>query len=80
VHDPLANAADAEREYGIALLDETDLAPADAVILAVAHDAYRSAAWPLVQRLLHDGRGVVIDVKAQLDRGATPVGVTLWRM
>jgi UDP-N-acetyl-D-glucosamine/UDP-N-acetyl-D-galactosamine dehydrogenase len=80
VHDPLANAADAEREYDIALLSEPDLAPADAVILAVAHDAYRSAAWPLVQRLLRDGRGVVIDVKAQLDRGVTPAGVTLWRM
>ena len=59
---------------------EADLAPADAVILAVTHDAYRIAGWPLVQRLLHDGRGVVIDVKAQLDRGATPAGVTLWRM
>jgi len=80
VHDPLATAADANKEYGIALLSEAELAPADAVILAVAHDAYRAAGWSLVSRLLPDGRGVVVDVKSQLDRTATPDGVILWRM
>ena len=80
VHDPLATAADAANEYGIALLGEADLAPADAVILAVAHDAYRAAGWPLILRLLRDEGGVVVDVKAQLDRSATPNGVILWRM
>jgi len=80
VHDPLVTPAEAEREYGIALRAESDLAPADAVILAVAHDAYRAAGWPLILRLLRDGRGVVIDVKAQLNRNAAPDGVTLWRM
>src|SRR6516164_759718 len=49
VHDPLADPADAAREYGIAM--QKDLAPADAVVLAVAHESYRAAGWPLIARL-----------------------------
>ena len=47
------------------------LRPADAVILAVAHDRYacREGGWPLIQRLLKDEEGLVLDVKMKLDRG-----------
>jgi UDP-N-acetyl-D-galactosamine dehydrogenase len=79
VHDPIADPAHARREYGIELAKLETLPPADAVILAVAHDAYK-AGWPLIVPLLHEGKGVVIDVKARLDRGRVPAGVTLWRL
>jgi UDP-N-acetyl-D-mannosaminuronate dehydrogenase len=55
------------------------LEPADAVILAVAHDAYVEGGWHLVRRLLNEGEGLVLDVKMKLDRGAKPPTIELWR-
>ncbi|QWG25119.1 nucleotide sugar dehydrogenase [Bradyrhizobium sediminis] len=80
VHDPMANAADARREYGVTLVDLDKLQPADAIILAVAHDHYGSSGWPLVQRLLVGGAGLVLDVKMKLDRSSRPAGIELWRL
>jgi UDP-N-acetyl-D-galactosamine dehydrogenase len=80
LHDPLADAADAQHEYGVRLIDFADLRPADAVILAVGHHEYVAGGWPLVQRLLVGGCGPVFDVKAKLDRNSQPAGVELWRL
>ncbi len=80
VHDPLAQAAEVRHEYGIALAQEAALRPADAVILAVSHREYLDGGWPLVRRLLKDGRGVVMDVKSALDRAGKPEGIELWRL
>src|SRR6056300_1757674 len=41
VHDPLANPAQALRKYGIQLIQELNLSDYQAIILAVAHDAYK---------------------------------------
>ncbi len=80
VHDPLADAAAAAHEYGIALKKDDDLEPADAVVLAVSHDVYRTAGWPLITRLLKDGRGLVMDVKGTLDPLQQPAGIEVWRL
>jgi UDP-N-acetyl-D-glucosamine/UDP-N-acetyl-D-galactosamine dehydrogenase len=80
VHDPVADAEEARREYGIILTSDESLARADAVILAVPHQTYSSGGWPLISRLLKDGGGVVMDVKSKLDRGAAPAEVVLWRL
>ena len=47
VHDPLCNPKEAQQEYGITLLDESDLLPAHAVVLAVTHREYLN--WPIEQ-------------------------------
>ena len=62
------------------LTDCDALQPADAVILAVAHQPYVDGGWPLVQRLLRGGAGLVLDVKTKLDRAAKPAGIELWRL
>jgi UDP-N-acetyl-D-glucosamine/UDP-N-acetyl-D-galactosamine dehydrogenase len=80
VHDPLADPREVEHEYRIALAAMDTLQPADAVILAVAHESYVCGGWPLVTRLLKDGRGVVLDVKSRLDRTQQPDGIDLWRL
>ena len=80
VHDPLALAEEAADEYGIGLVGRETLRPADAVILAVAHDAFVREGWPLVTALLKGGAGVVLDVKGRLDRGQRPAGIALWRL
>jgi UDP-N-acetyl-D-galactosamine dehydrogenase len=80
VHDPMANVEDAEHEYGVILSGLDELKPADAVILAVAHQSYLAGGWQLVQRLLAGGEGLVLDVKMRLDRASRPPGVELWRL
>ena len=78
VHDPLADPAATLQQYGLVL--RADPAPADAVVLAVAHDSYRRSGWPLITRLLKDGRGLVMDLKSALDPLKRPAGIELWRL
>ena len=80
IHDPLVNAADARHEFGITLTELHALQPADAIILAVAHQPYVDGGWPLVQRLLRDGSGFVLDIKTKLDRVTKPAVIELWRL
>jgi UDP-N-acetyl-D-galactosamine dehydrogenase len=77
--DPLADPEECKREYGIKLISLADLPPADAVILAVAHDEYRKGGWTLVNGRLKS-TGLVMDIKAILDRENAPPNVRLWRM
>ena len=80
VHDPIAPAEDAKREYGISLIDMPALRQADAIVLAVAHGDYARGGWPMIERLLKPGGGIVLDVKGVLDRAAQPARVELWRL
>ena len=78
VHDPLADDAAGLKAYGLTLQKEP--APADAVVLAVAHDFYRASGWPLITRLLTNGHGLVMDVKGVLDPRTKPAGIEIWRL
>jgi UDP-N-acetyl-D-galactosamine dehydrogenase len=78
VHDPLADPRLAETQYGIALQKHPQ--PADAVVLAVAHDAYRQSGWSFVAPLLKGGRGLVLDIKGVLDLAERPKDVEVWRL
>ncbi len=80
ITDPYAKAAECQHEYGVTLEPIADLPPADAVILAVSHDQYRKAGWPFIVERLKPGGGVVMDLKAVLDRDNVPSNVQLWRM
>jgi UDP-N-acetyl-D-galactosamine dehydrogenase len=73
VHDPLADPAEARHEYGLDLLAGLDgVQPYDAVVGAVAHDAYLAFTPDDVARLLRDG-GLLADVK-NLWRGLALTG------
>lgn len=80
VHDPLAHPDDAMHEYGVTLTNFDMLKPADAVILAVAHDDYVKGGWPMMEGLLAGRRGLVLDVKMKLDRATVPSAIELWRI
>lgn len=80
VADPRALPEDAQHEYGIALTPVDALKPADAVILAVAHDEFLAGGWPLVQKLLGGKEGLVLDIKGKLDRATRPASIELWRL
>ena len=80
VFDPLANEQEILDEYGIGLIQEQDLQLADAIILAVPHQYFLTGGWSYIEKLLIDQSGVVLDVKAKLDRDAKPDGIILWRL
>lgn len=78
--DGVASPANIEAEIGLRPVEPAQAAPADAVILGVAHRAFAKGGWPLVQDLLRDGGGVVCDLKNCLPPADVPDGVTLWRL
>ncbi len=83
VHDPLADAAETRHEYGLELISLDGLESVDAVIYAVAHDAFTRLAPADFRRLCSNGNGhgVMIDVKAQLDRVAIEqAGMIYWAL
>ena len=80
IADPLARTEEVRGACGLGLTPLDGLAPADAVIVAVPHLAIVEEGWPLVCRILKDGRGIVLDVKGCLDRSLRPEDIVLWRM
>ena len=80
VSDPLADPAECRDAHGISPVPLGDLPRADAVILAVSHDEYREGGWSLVAGRLNPDGGLVMDIKAVLDRTSVPLNVRLWRM
>ncbi|HEV2187788.1 MAG TPA: nucleotide sugar dehydrogenase, partial [Stellaceae bacterium] len=80
VHDPMASREEALREYGVRLLTREQLEPAGVVIFAVAHQQFVAEGWKLMSGLLHNGTGVVLDVKSRLPRAEQPDGIELWRL
>ncbi len=80
VHDPLADAREAQSEYGVELVKRSKLKPAHAVVFAVPHTEYLDEGFSGLAPLLAKD-GVVVDVKSVLDReSAAKAGVRLWRL
>lgn len=80
VHDPMADPEEARHELGLEAMTAESLEPADVVILAVPHRDFVAGGWSLIQRILKEGGGIVMDVKNCLDRVTKPDGITLWRL
>jgi UDP-N-acetyl-D-galactosamine dehydrogenase len=80
VHDPIAEAAEAEHEYGVKLVGWDQLPKASAIVAAVSHKELCER--PVEQMLgkLSDG-GVYVDVKCTADQQALRArGVNVWRL
>ena len=67
IHDPWVDAEEARHEYGLDLLDQPDPGSYDAIILAVAHDEFRSLGAAGV-RAFGKPESIVYDVKYVLPR------------
>lgn len=80
VWDPVANAHEAEEEYGIALKALADIKAIDAVVAAVAHQEVKSV--ELAHLLDKADKGVpFIDVKSAFDREKLQqTGFSVWRL
>jgi UDP-N-acetyl-D-glucosamine/UDP-N-acetyl-D-galactosamine dehydrogenase len=79
-HDPVADPDEARREYGIDLVPWESLPRADAVVVAVAHQAFLSRPCSEYVDRLKQG-GCFIDVRARFDRAKLNIaGVVVWRL
>jgi UDP-N-acetyl-D-galactosamine dehydrogenase len=78
VHDPLADPHECEEEYGIRLASWGEMSKLDAVIVAVAHQAYREMPARTLLSGLRVG-GVLVDVRSMLDRDDLPP-VVYWSL
>ena len=80
VHDPLAEPAEAQSEYGIQLRDIADLKASQAVILAVPHAQY--LAWDIAEfSALLDEDAILVDIKSVLDRrDLAAAAINVWRV
>jgi UDP-N-acetyl-D-galactosamine dehydrogenase len=81
VHDPIAQANEAEHEYGIALVAwDTLPAEVDAIVAAVSHREYVDVPLAGILSRLKPG-GVFVDVKSAYDAAAIrAAGAALWRL
>jgi UDP-N-acetyl-D-galactosamine dehydrogenase len=80
VHDPHAESAETEHEYGISLSNLDSLSGLDAVVTCVAHKEYREMSAANYKQMLSQ-QGGVFDVKCIMDRKAfADEGVRLWRL
>ena len=68
IADPEADKEEAERLYGISFCDKSDFKNMDAVVVAVAHDAFRTLKKPDLDQMFGTGKQkVLVDLKGVLD-------------
>lgn len=80
VADPIADPAEAQALYGLALATTLNgSAPYDGVVGAVTHDAYRTLATEDFARLVRQG-GLVADIKGMWRDTALPDGLRRWQL
>lgn len=80
IHDPIADSAECEHEYGVGLTPWEKLPQAAAIVACVAHQAYADMGVPALLGKLQRG-GVFADVKSYYDSAAvTAGGAVLWRL
>ena len=79
VADPLADPAEAKREYGVELVPLGTLTKLDGLILAVPHRVLGEGGWPRLFASLAPG-GVFVDVKSVVARGKVPSGIHYWSL
>ena len=79
VHDPIADPAEVEHEYGISLVPFNELKPAAALVVAVAHRCFVEMPVEACRGLVNGP--VFVDVKGVFCSGALKEqGMRIWRL
>jgi UDP-N-acetyl-D-galactosamine dehydrogenase len=79
VHDPLADPAEAEHEYGLTLDGDAFSRVYSAVVIAVPHAEYLAMMPDAIAALVGDG-GLVADIKGALRGKTLPGHVRRWQL
>jgi len=81
VHDPLADASEAEDYYGLKLVDMNLINRVEAIILAVSHDVYKKMGLKRIGDRCNGIHALVIDVKGIFsEQEAGELGIDYWQL
>jgi len=81
IADPAADAAEAKWLYGVEFVGVDTIKDMDAVVLAVAHDCFKSLSKEEINDFYGDGKKIMIDIKGLLDRKEyEETGYSYWRL
>lgn len=79
--DPVADAAEAKRLYGVDFVDMAEARDMDAVVLAVAHTEFVSFTMEQMDKFFGGGTKVLLDLKGLLNRKEyEAAGYSYWRL
>lgn len=79
--DPVADAAEAKRLYGVDFVDMAEARDMDAVVLAVAHTEFASFTMEQMDKFFGEGTKVLLDLKGLLNRKEyEAAGYSYWRL
>lgn len=81
ITDPVADADEAKRLYGVEFVAIDEVGDMDAVILAVAHKEFESFQMQDIDGFFGAGKKVLLDIKGVLDRDSYEnAGYSYWRL
>lgn len=81
ITDPVADADEAKRLYGVEFVSMDSIRDMDAVILAVSHTAFSSFNMADIDAMFGKGKKVLLDIKGILDRKVYEyAGYSYWRL
>lgn len=81
ITDPVADADEARRLYGVEFAGMDEIRGMDAVILAVAHKEFESFQMQDIDGFFGAGKKVLLDIKGVLDRDSYEnAGYSYWRL
>ena len=81
VHDPLADASEAEDYYGLNLVDMNLINRVEAIILAVSHDVYKKMGLKRIGDCCNGIHALIIDVKGIFsEQEAGELGIDYWQL
>ncbi len=81
IADPQADADESEKIYGMKFIEISDVKNMDAVILAVAHDEFKTLKMSDIDALYADGQKILLDIKGILNRKEYEnAGYSYWRL
>lgn len=68
IADPTADSEEANKLYGVHFVDAASISGMDAVVLAVAHDTFKTLTQEDIASLFGEGKKVLLDIKGILNR------------
>ncbi|MBR6388131.1 MAG: nucleotide sugar dehydrogenase, partial [Thermoguttaceae bacterium] len=81
IADPIADAAEAKRLYGVKFVDKSEVKNMDAVILAVAHAQFANFSMSEIDSFFGEGQKALLDIKGILSRAEyEKAGYAYWRL
>lgn len=81
ITDPVADAAEAKRLYGVDFVDMAEIKDMDVLVLAVAHAEFSTFTMEQMDRSFGNGTKVLLDLKGLLNRKEyEAAGYSYWRL